>query len=1635
MAEEYVDIRTENGTVITTTKEKAEKIEAKKIESLDLNNSSSKKNTGKDKYKFGLIGIDFNINTSYEKLRQAYSSYGKYTKKVAKCHKETFATKWDEYDTIVNTKILINWKDGCKLADEIISVWKECNELGFGHSYLRNQTLALFDSSRTDIENKNVSMLDYDKLVYTYNTIFAFRDALVASRDKYNELRNIESEELIPKSQKVSEEDQAKATKEISDAQDSGDTSKEQDVVEQQQSEAGGFNSNNVKSSVKSDGSYSGALDNTIEEGKQTKSAKEVFASLAGKTMGFVGKIANFVSSINDFVSNLSDKINGFVNSATSKLAGWASKIGLDLPSNSILDKLSRHYGSKLGLLDNLSKDLMGSMMGMAKDLISSAESLGYAYLAELSGDAYDDAICGIVKTLIYTGGDVNYNGTLLKYTMICDLPKCLEFLDKKNNTVYTLDTTEYARANTAAYNGCVKVPLYICKCLYKQYKIFKKEIDASGKSEKEKLAASDKAKAYAMTIAYIFKNTFVYAYSNLNEDILKDWLTSFPGIINPSILGDSDNLYNRKYALTDYDINIIAPIVELEEANSDGWSNLVSATDVGGYGGQSWNATNSENYKNLSKKQEYIDPRNVYIKKCYLYLVGSTDESIPINDRLVNDAFYERMKFKTISTVSELKSDLYSSLINSNSFKDIKFVLTDIAGAVISDTLETLNNAGLLMPVYNMKGSNYGLSKKYKEYRDASIPEFVDYRYTTIYFVDYVGNGNKTSIFEFNKKETYNKKIEFGVSSKLPRCEFKKEGYHLDHWVKLENDEETNVTYEDEEVVVFNANKIYLKAVWAEGNPNYDSSSDDSDKISISNDIDMDDINNKAKELISSVKYIDEFVKYSLLISDFEVIDTYNKTEDQILNEANKLENFYRVENVILNRFNNDTNLYDINTSLYIYCKNKDVFKDNSMSETDINRILFFVITAYLVKTYSYKNEISYIKNIYGESYSNGKNEPNALISEFLPLFLEIISKIKEYVSSAHDSIEPTVVLNLLGHGKDYDEDKLIISELPFMCQIKEDSLLKPSDDDFYFGGWYTECRCVNKFDFNSTYIITNAILYAKWTPKENTRYTDEYTEDDKFIKGKLKINYYDKDYRVFSGKHEKDYITSFDNSVSTPLDKPTKEGYVFVGWYTDQSCIKNRIEEIYSYTYEKELDVFARWISLEEYTFMEKNEISIFGVKTDLTSLSFYTSYSMEDGTTWRCSPSGITKLSKNGSIIGNVYVPDVGYSPEAITSINDSSKSIYLVLSTNNRTGVLYLYASKDKIEWTEIMECSITYFNVFDVCGAESVINLMFTKRLIYDNILFSINDSEDKIIIEDDEDKVMFNVNESMDVCKNKRILGICSTVNGKFYILIDQVGVLSIDNFNDYILSGFTDQLIYFGIAGWKDDIYTINSSVTGTPNSSVFTMVSDMEDFDIDDMVYIENLKNENFNKTKYFKTFIKAGNEDIPIINKKWNWTFQYDKHGIIIPDSAYIKYDENTNIYPNKFGMKGEQGFRTIRNNRFFRNKEILDVYSSRKVIINKDNYKNYLNWSKVIFDENENEIGYEKITVDYLKDQGIDDLDNSDFELEWFVKYTREELVLKEVKDENGNIITVKVYDSKDIVPSKSFERYLKKGGNL
>lgn len=87
-----------------------------------------------------------------------------------------------------------------------------------------------------------------------------------------------------------------------------------------------------------------------------------------------------------------------------------------------------------------------------------------------------------------------------------------------------------------------------------------------------------------------------------------------------------------------------------------------------------------------------------------------------------------------------------------------------------------------------------------------------------------------------------------------------------------------------------------------------------------------------------------------------------------------------------------------------------------------------------------------------------------------------------------------------------------------------------KPTNDGYSFGGWYTDVNCTTAYDFNSP-VNTDITLYAKWLAK----YTVSFDTD-----GGSTVEFQ----TVVTG-----------NKATKPTSTPTKKGYNFVGWYTDNT------------------------------------------------------------------------------------------------------------------------------------------------------------------------------------------------------------------------------------------------------------------------------------------------------------------------------------------------------------------------------------------------------------------------------------------------------------------------------------------------
>ena len=87
-----------------------------------------------------------------------------------------------------------------------------------------------------------------------------------------------------------------------------------------------------------------------------------------------------------------------------------------------------------------------------------------------------------------------------------------------------------------------------------------------------------------------------------------------------------------------------------------------------------------------------------------------------------------------------------------------------------------------------------------------------------------------------------------------------------------------------------------------------------------------------------------------------------------------------------------------------------------------------------------------------------------------------------------------------------------------------------EPINDGYSFAGWYTDVKCTTAYDFNLP-VNTDITLYAKWLAK----YTVSFDTD--------------------CGSTVETQTVVTGNKATKPTSTPTKKGYNFVGWYTDNT------------------------------------------------------------------------------------------------------------------------------------------------------------------------------------------------------------------------------------------------------------------------------------------------------------------------------------------------------------------------------------------------------------------------------------------------------------------------------------------------
>ncbi len=125
-----------------------------------------------------------------------------------------------------------------------------------------------------------------------------------------------------------------------------------------------------------------------------------------------------------------------------------------------------------------------------------------------------------------------------------------------------------------------------------------------------------------------------------------------------------------------------------------------------------------------------------------------------------------------------------------------------------------------------------------------------------------------------------------------------------------------------------------------------------------------------------------------------------------------------------------------------------------------------------------------------------------------------------------------------------------IVVNKLTF----KTTSLPTPSKEGYDFTGWYLDSACKTKVDQATYKIGENTILYAGWQAK---KYTVTFDSNGGSAVSSLTL----------------EHGTTIPNQ-SFPAN-PTKDAYVFAGWYTDKEATK----EFYETKLTSDITLYAGW------------------------------------------------------------------------------------------------------------------------------------------------------------------------------------------------------------------------------------------------------------------------------------------------------------------------------------------------------------------------------------------------------------------------------------------------------------------------
>ena len=187
------------------------------------------------------------------------------------------------------------------------------------------------------------------------------------------------------------------------------------------------------------------------------------------------------------------------------------------------------------------------------------------------------------------------------------------------------------------------------------------------------------------------------------------------------------------------------------------------------------------------------------------------------------------------------------------------------------------------------------------------------------------------------------------------------------------------------------------------------------------------------------------------------------------------------------------------------------------------------------------------------------------------------------------------------------------------------------PTDEGYQFEGWFKESECTNAWDFTVDTVLSDTILYAKWTEGETETQTTNATDTCLVTFELQEIGTQIEPVTVANGE-----------TFAAP-ETPTAEGYTFAEWYREADCVNAWDFETDIVT--EDIVLYAKWVPADnaDISMSASQETKAQDTRIDLGATS----------TATQISPKEIKSRRYNGK----------PYEPSVTVSISNGKKRITL------------------------------------------------------------------------------------------------------------------------------------------------------------------------------------------------------------------------------------------------------------------------------------------------------------------------------------------------------------------------------------